>query len=62
MCTSRPTAFDLWLTESRDNLQESQSDLSAEEFSRMAVDTFRALSKEDRQVRFFFCIFAFYMI
>ncbi|PVD25434.1 hypothetical protein C0Q70_13090 [Pomacea canaliculata] len=46
----KPTAFDLWLTESRDNLQESQSDLSAEEFSRMAVDTFRALSKEDRQV------------
>ncbi|XP_076442996.1 WD repeat and HMG-box DNA-binding protein 1-like [Babylonia areolata] len=45
-----PSAFELWLQENQEDLQEEHPDLSQDELSRLAAEQFRALPREERQV------------
>jgi hypothetical protein len=43
--------FDLWFEASKEELQDTHPDQSEEDLGQVAVETFRSLSKEERQVK-----------
>ena len=45
------SAFELWLSENQEDLQEEHPELSQEELSRIAAEKFRSLPREERQVK-----------